>query len=54
MDPRSLTPALRSLRLCLHLLMAGLLALAVVRGLTGRTAEPVAAVVTVAAALGAL
>ncbi|MFF9909979.1 sensor histidine kinase [Streptomyces sp. NPDC013457] len=31
MDPRSLTPALRALRLCLHLLMAGLLALAAVR-----------------------
>ncbi|MFG2333131.1 sensor histidine kinase [Streptomyces sp. NPDC048604] len=31
MDPRSLTPALRALRVCLHLLMAGLLALAAVR-----------------------
>ncbi|SEC12663.1 sensor histidine kinase [Streptomyces sp. TLI_105] len=31
MDPRSLTPALRALRLCLHLLMAGLLVLAAVR-----------------------
>ncbi|MFB7590865.1 sensor histidine kinase [Streptomyces sp. NPDC056169] len=31
MDPRSLTPALRVLRLCLHLLMAGLLVLAAVR-----------------------
>ncbi|MFJ3582710.1 sensor histidine kinase [Streptomyces sp. NPDC090127] len=31
MDPRSLTPALRALRLCLHLLMAGLLALAALR-----------------------
>ncbi|MFF8606074.1 histidine kinase [Streptomyces sp. NPDC015346] len=31
MDPRSLTPVLRVLRLCLHLLMAGLLALAALR-----------------------
>ncbi|MFH9727441.1 histidine kinase [Streptomyces sp. NPDC017254] len=31
MDPRSLTPALRALRLCLHLLMGGLLVLAAVR-----------------------
>ncbi|MFE0642757.1 sensor histidine kinase [Streptomyces sp. NPDC058877] len=31
MDPRSLTPALRVLRLCLHLLMAGLLVLAAAR-----------------------
>ncbi|MEV0447459.1 sensor histidine kinase [Streptomyces sp. NPDC050600] len=31
MDPRSLTPALRALRLCLHLLMAGLLVLAALR-----------------------
>ncbi|MEU2231043.1 sensor histidine kinase [Streptomyces vietnamensis] len=31
MDPRSLTPVLRALRLCLHLLMAGLLVLAAVR-----------------------
>ncbi|MEU4270815.1 sensor histidine kinase [Streptomyces sp. NPDC026092] len=35
MDPRSLTPALRALRLCLHLLMAGLLALAAVRAGSG-------------------
>ncbi|MFD3946768.1 sensor histidine kinase [Streptomyces sp. NPDC058579] len=35
MDPRSLTPALRALRLCLHLLMAGLLALAALRADTG-------------------
>ncbi|MGY0019609.1 sensor histidine kinase [Streptomyces sp. cg35] len=54
MDPRSLTPALRALRLCLHLLMAGLLALVVARGLTGRSAEPVAAVVAVTVALGAV
>ncbi|MET9351079.1 sensor histidine kinase [Streptomyces termitum] len=31
MDPRTLTPAFRALRLCLHLLMAGLLVLAAVR-----------------------
>ncbi|MEV4945495.1 sensor histidine kinase [Streptomyces sp. NPDC053755] len=31
MDPRALTPALRALRLCLHLLTAGLLALAAIR-----------------------
>ncbi|MFJ3766742.1 histidine kinase [Streptomyces sp. NPDC090082] len=42
MDPRSLTPALRALRLCLHLLMAGLLVLAAVRAHT--TAGTVAAV----------
>ncbi|MFB7371870.1 sensor histidine kinase [Streptomyces sp. NPDC056222] len=35
MDPRSLTPVLRALRLCLHLLMAGLLALAAVRADSG-------------------
>lgn len=35
MDPRSLTPALRALRLCLHLLMAGLLALAALRADSG-------------------
>ncbi|MGW5423334.1 histidine kinase [Streptomyces sp. NPDC003943] len=44
MDPRSLTPALRALRLCLHLLMAGLLVLAAVRSQT--TAGVVAAVLT--------
>ncbi|MEU6848213.1 sensor histidine kinase [Streptomyces sp. NPDC046716] len=54
MDPRSLTPVLRVLRLCLHLLTAGLLALVVARALTGRTAEPAAAVVTAAAAMGAV
>ncbi|MBO1331270.1 sensor histidine kinase [Streptomyces sp. VRA16 Mangrove soil] len=52
MDPRSLTPALRALRLCLHLLTAGLLALVVLRAVTGRTDEPVAAVVTVAVLVG--
>ncbi|WP_306316208.1 MULTISPECIES: sensor histidine kinase [unclassified Streptomyces] len=52
MDPRSLTPALRALRLCLHLLLAGLLALVLVRALGGRSEEPVAAVVTVALAMG--
>ncbi|MEU8529977.1 sensor histidine kinase [Streptomyces sp. NPDC048629] len=35
MDPRSLTPALRALRVCLHLLMAGLLTLAAVRSDSG-------------------
>ncbi|MFF5427680.1 MULTISPECIES: sensor histidine kinase [unclassified Streptomyces] len=38
MDPRALTPALRVLRLCLHLLMAGLLVLAGVRSDTAGTA----------------
>ncbi|MFD8573612.1 sensor histidine kinase [Streptomyces sp. NPDC057694] len=54
MDPRSLTPVLRVLRLCLHLLTAGLLALVVVRALSGRTDEPATAVVTAAAAMGAV
>ncbi|MER5307206.1 sensor histidine kinase [Streptomyces sp. NPDC002773] len=44
MDPRAPTPALRALRLCLHLLMAGLLALAAVRA--GSAAGTVLAVVT--------
>ncbi|MFI8326609.1 sensor histidine kinase [Streptomyces sp. NPDC085529] len=44
MDPRSLTPALRALRLCLHLLMAGLLVLAAVRAHS--TAGTVLAVLT--------
>jgi signal transduction histidine kinase len=35
MDPRSLTPVLRVLRLCLHLLMAGLLLLVAGRALAG-------------------
>ncbi|MFI7007592.1 sensor histidine kinase [Streptomyces sp. NPDC050145] len=52
MDPRSLTPALRVLRLCLHLLTAGLLALVVVRAATGRSDEPAGAVVAVAVAMG--
>jgi signal transduction histidine kinase len=43
MDPRALTPALRVLRLCLHLLMAGLLVLA---GVRSDTAGTVLAVVT--------
>ncbi|MEU8520100.1 sensor histidine kinase [Streptomyces sp. NBC_01216] len=47
MDPRSLTPALRVLRLCLHLLMAGLLVLAAVRADS-------AAGVTAAAVTGAV
>ncbi|WP_418959894.1 sensor histidine kinase [Streptomyces tritici] len=44
MDPRSLTPALRVLRVCLHLLAAGLLALAAIRSESG--AGVAAAVVT--------
>ncbi|MFE0734925.1 histidine kinase [Streptomyces sp. NPDC058855] len=44
MDPRALTPALRVLRLCLHLLMAGLLVLAGVR--SGTVAGAVLAAVT--------
>ncbi|WP_338701968.1 sensor histidine kinase [Streptomyces sp. Q6] len=52
MDPRSLTPVLRVLRLCLHLLMAGLLALVVARAASGRSAEPAGAVVGVAVLLG--
>ncbi|MFJ5709131.1 MULTISPECIES: sensor histidine kinase [unclassified Streptomyces] len=44
MDARTLTPALRALRLCLHLLMAGLLVLAAVRARS--TAGTVLAVVT--------
>ncbi|WP_370415699.1 sensor histidine kinase [Streptomyces fradiae] len=44
MDPRHLTPALRALRLCLHLLMAGLLVLAALRAHTA--AGVAAAVVT--------
>ncbi|WP_309051407.1 sensor histidine kinase [Streptomyces sp.] len=43
MDPRALTPALRVLRLCLHLLMAGLLVLA---GMRSDTAGAVLAAVT--------
>ncbi|MEU2659539.1 sensor histidine kinase [Streptomyces sp. NPDC007325] len=44
MDPRSLTPALRALRVCLHLLVAGLLVLAAVR--SGSPAGTVLAGVT--------
>ncbi|WP_189945930.1 sensor histidine kinase [Streptomyces roseolus] len=44
MDPRSLTPVLRALRLCLHLLVAGLLVLAAVRDRS--TAGTVLAAVT--------
>ncbi|WP_328332994.1 sensor histidine kinase [Streptomyces sp. NBC_00455] len=53
MDPRALTPALLVLRLCLHLLMAGLLVLAAVRALAGHTANA-PAVVAAAAVLGAV
>ncbi|MDN3294020.1 sensor histidine kinase [Streptomyces ficellus] len=48
MDPRSLTPALRLLRVCLHLLMAALLALAALRA----AGDP--AVVAAAAVVGAV
>ncbi|MGW1891450.1 sensor histidine kinase [Streptomyces sp. NPDC002004] len=52
MDPRSLSPALRVLRVCLHLLMAGLLALAAVRAVADRPNGSGAwAVVTAAAAM---
>ncbi|WP_329124944.1 sensor histidine kinase [Streptomyces sp. NBC_01465] len=51
MDPRSLTPALRVLRVCLHLLMAGLLALAAVRAFTD-DASNAPAVALAAAAVG--
>ncbi|MEV3992576.1 sensor histidine kinase [Streptomyces sp. NPDC049837] len=47
MDPRTLTPALRVLRVCLHLLMAGLLLLAALR-------DPAPAAVAAAAATGAV
>ncbi|NDZ79246.1 sensor histidine kinase [Streptomyces sp. SID10853] len=53
MDPRALTPALLVLRLCLHLLMAGLLVLAAARALTDHTANA-PAVVTAAAVMGAV
>ncbi|WP_327294402.1 MULTISPECIES: sensor histidine kinase [unclassified Streptomyces] len=53
MDPRALTPALLVLRLCLHLLMAGLLALAAVRALAGHAANA-PAVVAAAVVLGAV
>ncbi|MFG3497022.1 sensor histidine kinase [Streptomyces sp. NPDC047928] len=49
MDPRSLTPAPRALRLCLHLLTAGLLALVAVRAVAD--GGPRAAGVVAAAAL---
>lgn len=44
LDARAWTPVLRLLAVCLHLLMAGLLALAAVRALTGGHAEVPAAV----------
>ncbi|MFG2115277.1 sensor histidine kinase [Streptomyces sp. NPDC048718] len=53
MDPRSPTPALRALRLCLHLLMAALLVLAALRTETaaGVTAAAVTGAVYAAGAL---
>ncbi|GAA3377385.1 sensor histidine kinase [Streptomyces sannanensis] len=47
MDPRALTPAFRVLRLCLHLLMAGLLALAAVRAVATHAPNAPAVVVAV-------
>jgi signal transduction histidine kinase len=51
MEPHALTQPLRVLRVCLHLLIAGLLALAVVRVVAESLDHPYA-VVTVAAVLG--
>ncbi|WP_455358204.1 sensor histidine kinase [Streptomyces sp. SYSU K21746] len=48
MDSRPLTPVLPLLRLCLHALLAGLLALAVARAVTGDAARATAVVVTAA------
>ncbi|GAA1276425.1 MULTISPECIES: sensor histidine kinase [Streptomyces] len=56
MDPRSLTPVLRVLRLCLHLLMAGLLVLVAGRALAGDSTGAgavVAAAVVMAVVYGA-
>ncbi|MFD7443348.1 sensor histidine kinase [Streptomyces sp. NPDC059909] len=53
MDPRSLTPALRALRVCLHLLMAGLLALAAVRAVADHDPDA-PAVVAAAVLMGAV
>ncbi|MFE3325744.1 sensor histidine kinase [Streptomyces sp. NPDC059176] len=53
MDPRTLTPALRVLRVCLHLLLACLLVLAALRAVAVR-APDTAAVVAVAAVTGAV
>ncbi|MFG2654142.1 sensor histidine kinase [Streptomyces sp. NPDC048425] len=56
MDPRSLTPVLRVLRLCLHLLMAGLLMLVAGRALAGDSTGAgavVAAAVVMAVVYGA-
>ncbi|MFF9867647.1 sensor histidine kinase [Streptomyces sp. NPDC013953] len=54
MDPRSLTPVLRALRRCLHLLMAGLLALAALRSLGDPAVVTMAAVVAAVYAAGPL
>lgn len=48
MDPRSLTPALRGLRVCLHLLIAGLLTLAAVRAVVDGAPDATAVVTTAA------
>ncbi|WP_236239421.1 sensor histidine kinase [Streptomyces sp. CC228A] len=52
MDPRALTPALRVLRVCLHLLMAGLLAQAALRALAEGPAAHATAVTAAAALTG--
>ncbi|MDG4858723.1 hypothetical protein P8605_11265, partial [Streptomyces sp. T-3] len=49
---RSLTPVLRALRGCLHLLMAGLLALAAVRAVADSQQGRATLVVAACAALG--
>ena len=51
MNPDALPPVLRVLRLCLHLLVLGLLALAVVRAVTGESAEAAPSGAVVAAAV---
>ncbi|WP_079144170.1 sensor histidine kinase [Streptomyces luteocolor] len=50
--PRPRTPVTLALRLCLHVLLAGLLALAVVKALTGGTVAHPAGVTAAAAAMG--
>ncbi|WP_175408945.1 sensor histidine kinase [Streptomyces sp. TRM64462] len=54
MDPRSLTPALRVLRGCLHLLFFGLLALAALRAVAGHAGAHPGPVVAAAAVTGAV
>ncbi|MBT2509036.1 sensor histidine kinase [Streptomyces sp. ISL-98] len=52
--PRALTPVLRALRLCLHALLAGLLALAAVKAVAGGGSPHPYAVVTAALAMAAV